>query len=352
MRAAVVKGKRLIGVEDVPTPSPRPGRILLKTKYCSICGSDLEYLDGSYEFGAWGRLRVGSILGHEFSAEVQALGEGVQGWSVGDRVTLGAAIQLGMRPCAQCYFCRRGLFNLCMGGSARKLLYELIEGGYGGLTGAMAEYFVMPAVALQRIPDNVSDEEATLIEPLSAGVGGIEAAKLRPGDTAVVIGAGKIGLMTMLCAKAAGASPVIVTDIVESRLSKALEIGADAVFDAKSVDVVSEVVKLTEAGPDVVFVCVRDGKVLNQAVDLVRRGGTIVLIGFVPPIEVNPGVWVVKQLTLVGTQGGSLTTSMNLVKNKQVNVRPLISEIMPLEEVQRGFDSIWRGDNLAVLLKP
>ncbi|MBA7700255.1 putative zinc-type alcohol dehydrogenase-like protein YdjJ [subsurface metagenome] len=355
MKAVVTTGeKRGIIVEDIPKPQVQPGTLLLKTKCCSICGTDLEYLDGSFEFlpKGSGKLHAGAILGHEFAAEVAEVGEGVEGWSVSDRVTLGEL----RRGCGQCWFCQRGLPSLCLGIAGIRSLHaiEFKPGGYGNRFGAMAEYFVRPPTYFQKVPDSVSDEEAALVEPLSNGVGAAKAAELKPGDTAVVIGAGKIGLGAMLCAKAAGATPVIVIDVVKSRLDKALEMGADAVINANEVDVISEVVKLTEAGPDAVLICVREGKVLNQAVDMVRRGGIIVLVGFVEPMEVNPSLWVWKQLRLIAIFSGfsPLATSMRLIANKQVNVKPLISAIMPLEDAQKAFDSMYSGENIVVLLKP
>ncbi len=257
------RGKRKIVVEEVPKPQVQPGTVLLKTKYCSICGTDLEYLDGAFECGKWGELRAGAIPGHEFCAEVAEVGEGVEGWSVGDRVAA-----FGVRPsCGQCYFCRHGLTHLCtMGGSPRALFYENMPGGMGHKLGAMAEYFIRPAAAIQKVPDSVSDEEAAaVLDSVYTGLNAVEAAELRPGDSTVVIGAGRIGLGAMLCAKAAGAAPVIVIDVVKSRLDKALEMGADTVINANEVDVVSEVVKLTEAGPDAILICVRDGRSLKPS---------------------------------------------------------------------------------------
>jgi len=355
MKAAVTTGrKREVVIKEIPTPSVQPGTLLLKTKYCSICGSDLEYLDGDFDYfeEEAGKLHAGAILGHEFCAEVAEVGKGVEGWSVGDRVTLGGL----RRGCGQCWFCRRRLYHLCLGVTGiRATAYpEVTSGGYGGgLVRAMSEYFVLPPTSLQKVPDNVSDEEAVFVEPLASGVSAATAAGLRPGDSTVIIGAGKIGLGALLCAKTAGAAPVIVIDLVKSRLDKALEMGADAVLNNSKVDIISEVVRLTEAGPDAVFICARAGKVLNQAIDMVRRGGSIALVGFVPPTEVNPGIWVWKNLRFIGVEGFSpLSIPMNLIAHKQVNVKPLISEIIPLVDAQRAFDSMYSGRNIAVLLKP
>jgi len=293
-------------------------------------------------------IRVGAILGHEFSTEVVEVGEGVTGWSVGERAALGGV----RRPCGQCYFCRRGLYNLCRGASVslRALPRDIMP--YGNTYGAMAEYMVMPAYTLQKIPDNVSDEEAAMVEPLSNGVASVENAGLNYGDSVVVIGAGKIGLGAMLCAKAAGAAPVIVIDVLESRLETALAMGADVVLNASEVDVVPEVTKITEAGPDAVLVCVREGKVLDQAADMVRRGGIVVITGVVAPSEVNPFLWLMKNLRFASHYGGSCITAMHLMTYGQVDVKPMISAIMPLEDVQKAFDSMYSGENITVLLEP
>ena len=354
MKAAVTTGgKREIIVKDIPKPQIQPGTLLLKTRYCAICGTDLEYVNGSLEFlpKGCGELHAGAILGHEYCAEVAEVGEGVKGWFVGDRVTRG-----GIRGnCGQCWYCQRRLPRLCLGPAGVRSVYgaELQPGGYGNNSGAMAEYFIRTPASVQKVPDSVSDEEATLVEPLRTSIGSVKVAGIGPGDSVVIIGAGRIGLGALLCTKLAGAAPVIVIDVLKPRLDKALEMGADAVVNAKEVDTVSEVVRLTEAGPDAILICVRAGGVLNQAIDMARRGGTIVLAGFVPPTEINPVIFLLKNLRLIGELGTSpLTLSMRLVANKQVNVKPLISAIMPLEDVQKAFDSMYSGENIVVLLKP
>ncbi len=350
MKAAVVKGKRLIAYEEVPTPSVQPGTLLLKTIYCSICGTDLEYVDDQMHGNP---VKAGAILGHEFAAVVAAVGEGVEGWAVGNRVATGDYLL----PCGQCYFCRRQLQHLCQGKDVSPRTLPIVVRDYANRPGTMAEYFVRPPHALQIVPDNVSDEEAALVEPLRTGVSAIKTTGLKAGDSAVVIGAGKIGLGTMLCAKATGASLVIVIDPIKSRLDKALEMGADAVLRPGE-NVVSEVVKLTEAGPDAVIICVRSGDVLNQAVDMVRRAGIIGLAGYGLPTEIDPMVWWKKQIRFTAIAGGFggpsglIYTAMRLVASKQVNVKPLVSEIIPLKDVQRAFDSMYSGENLAPLLKP
>ncbi len=346
MRAAVIQKDMSVKVQEVPTPSVEAGTLLLKTIYCSICGSDIEYLDQALKNVPGFETYVGGILGHEWVAEVAAVGDGVEGWSVGDR----AAYCLAKRTCGQCYYCRRGLYHLCLGGPSRGTVFG--KESYGSRAGAMAEYFVKRANFAQPVPETVTSEEACLAEPLATGIGSVNAAGLRLGDSAVIIGAGRIGLAAMLCAKANGIAPIIVIDLLKSRLDKALELGAHFALNASDTDVVSAVLEITEAGSDAVLICVRDGRVLNEAVQMVRRGGSIALTGFMAPMEVHPAIWIEKQVTIKAHWSGPVTAALNLMANKIIDVRPLISEIMPLEEVQRGFDSMRSGENIAVLLKP
>ena len=351
MKAAVTTGKRReIVVRDIPKPDVQAGMLLMKTRYCSICGSDLEYLNGDFEWrGKCGELHADAILGHEFCAEVAEVGNGVEGWSVGDRATVG-----GGQPCGDCYFCRRRLYHLCYGGRPRQVFYnEHVPDGYGGKNGAFSEFFLARPTGLLRLPDSVSDEEGALVEPFNVGVSAVQVAGLKAGDSVVILGAGKIGIGAMLAAKVSGLSPLIITDLVQSRLDKALEMGADAVFNPDDVDVISEVVKLTEEGPDAVIIAVREGKVLNQAIDMVRRGGIISLVGAASPTEVDPRLWYMKHLRFVGTIAFTpIIYSLNLIAHGRVNLKPMISSIMPLDEAQKGFDSMYSGENIIVLLKP
>ena len=364
MKACVATGeKRRIECKEVPTPSIEPGMLLLKTTYAPICGSDLEYLDGSLALVAQGVthpgavmghqvaaqlgldkstdmparvIRPGSIPGHEFVAEVVEVGEGVNGWVVGDRVVPGSGLPGVPQP---------------------QRMVARPPGGYETYK-CFAEYMLTSPLAVQRVPDHLSDEAAALVEPLGTGSGSVIGSGLRPGQSGVIIGAGKIGLLAMMSAKVFGAAPVIVVDVVQSRLDKALELGADAVVNAGEVDAVSEVVKLTGDGANAVIICVRDGQVLNQAVEMSSRGATIVLAGFVPPTEVNPMLWTMKQLRVVGVLGGPaggpnvMTLSMYLISHGQIDPRPLITEIIPFDDCQRAIDSVYSGENIAVLLKP
>ncbi len=246
MKACVATGeKRRVECRDIPVPEAKPGWVLLKTTYACICGSDLEYLDGSFQQSSdWVAdflsdtrqdvpvglgIRPGSIPGHEFVAEVVEVGEGVNGWSVGDRgIPVGHPDPVGGQP----------------------------GPGYENYR-CMAEYFVSTPPGLIKVPDHMTNEEAVFVEPLTTGNGAVIAAGLQAGQSAVVFGAGKIGLLAAMAAKAVGASPVIVIDIVQSRLDKALEMGADAVL-------VNSAIALAKDAPTM-------AKAMSQAVQAGRQ---------------------------------------------------------------------------------
>ena len=324
MRACVATGEKgRMECREVPTPSVEPRTLLLKTRCALICGSDLEYLDGVH-----GEIVPEEIRGHEFVAEVVEVGEGVRGWEVGDRA---------------------------------------VPISYISNYGCWADYFVCPPVGVQKVPDHVSDEEAVFVEPLHTGFGSVEAAELKPGRSVAIIGVGKIGLLTLMSAKVVGAAPVIAIDIDPSRLDKALEVGAHDAFNANDGDLISRVKDLTRGnpkfpatnGPHVVIACARGGNVLDQALSMVRQGGKVILAGFMPPVEFDSGTVLTKQLTLSGMLAGRYgenrrngRIALRMLAYKQLDPKPLISGTMPFEDIQKAIDSTYRGENLAVLLKP
>lgn len=363
MKACTATGeKRKLVCKEIQEPTLEPGMLLLKTKYACICGSDLEYLDDSLGLSREGITHPGSVFGHkvaeiygmkngpvpkhpgivpgsipghEFVAEIIGIGEGVNGWEIGDRVAPGAGLPGVPQPPPK----------------------PRLNAGYES-SRAFADYILTSPGRVQKVPDSVSDEAAALVEPLGTGVGTALAAELKPGKSVAIIGAGKIGMLSMMCARVWGASPIVMIDIVQSRLDKALELGADAVINAAKEDVIQRVADITGDGANAVIICVRDGKVLNQAAEMGCRGATLVLAGFIPPSEVNPMFWTLKQLKLVGILGGPAgfmgisNLAMYLLEHKQVDPTPLVTEVIPFSDCQRALDSVYSGENIAVLLKP
>jgi threonine dehydrogenase-like Zn-dependent dehydrogenase len=324
MKACVATGEKgQIECREVPEPTLEAGTLLLKTKCALICGSDIEYLQGLH-----GEIVPNEIRGHEFVAEVTAVGDGVRDWEVGDRA---------------------------------------VPISYTSNYGCWADYFVCPPVGVQKVPEQVSDEDAVFVEPLTTGFGSAEACALKPGEAVCVIGSGKIGLLTIMSAKLMGASPIIAVDIEQSRLDKALEVGADVALNANEVDIVSAVKELTPSaighpagyGPEAIILCVRQGEVLNQALEMGMQGARIIVAGFIPKTEIDPEQLVLKQLTLSGVLAGRFGENRNngvralrLLANKQMSPQALITETMHYPDIQKAIDSTISGENLAVLLRP
>jgi len=353
MKAAVVTGRRQFEIREVPTPEVRPGTLLLKVKRCSICGTDLEFVDHPGWDKPGGEERfLGSkldeaILGHEWVGEVVEIGEGVEGWSIGDR-----AVDL-KGSCGQCYWCRRGLHHLCMGGGVR--MTDRRGGtGWASMYGAMAEYVLRPAQGRIKVPDSVSDEEAALTEPLNVGLSAIYESGMKAGDSVAILGGGHIGQLTLLAAKAAGAAPIILTDLIKSRLDKALELGANFALNVSEGNVYEQIMDITEAGADVVVICVRDADVLLQSTMLVRREGVVSLLGFPEPAEINPILWLAKRIRFICSDPSLRYNmqAMKLMQYKQVDCKKLISATMPLADVGKAFDSLYAGENILVQLAP
>ena len=305
-------------------PEVESGSLLLKTRCSLICGSDLEYLDAIH-----GEIQPGLIRGHEFVAEVVETGPGVTGWEVGDRA---------------------------------------VPISFTGNYGCWADYFVTPTRGVQKLPKHVPDEQAVFIEPMHTGFGAVEASGVKPGQSTVVIGAGKIGLLAIMSARVAGAAPIVAIDINGRHLEKALEVGAHHAINASEVDVVDAVKHLTPnplsdhpavQGPDVVIIAARQGEVLDQAIQMAKNGSHIVLAGFMPRTDIDPGIFLHKQLVMSGIMAGRYgqnringRISLHLLANQQIDPTPLLSGAMPFSQIQKAVDSTYTGENLAVLLTP
>lgn len=355
MKAVSIAGKGKVQIEEIPKPVVAPGMLLIKVIYCSLCGSDIERVYGSHwdTDGPWLNHMKGSILGHEWVGSVEEIGEGVDGWSVGDRTVDGRLF------CGRCWYCVRGMSFLCMGGRVRGFPYDRVQSGptpSPDRHGALTEYVVRPAAGRLKVPDHVSDKEAAMSEPLATGVTSVLNAEVRLADTAVIVGCGHIGLSVLAAAKAAGAAPIIAIDKIDSRLEIAREMGANITLNPDTTDVIKEAVEITEAGPDVIFIAVSSQApgIVEQAFEMVRYHGRIMIVGNAAPATLNPGRWLTKEVRVEGTvhMGEAMIPAMKLIENGQVNLKPMVTEAIPLEDAQRAFDSLHNGTNVAVVLEP
>ncbi|MBW2085705.1 MAG: zinc-binding dehydrogenase [Deltaproteobacteria bacterium] len=284
--------------------------------------------------------------------KVEKPGQGVTGWSVGDR-----AVDVHM-SCGRCYYCQRGLNDLCMGGRVRGHPYDGTPSPIPNAHrfGAMTEYVVRMADRKLKVPDSVPDREAAMCEPLATGVTSTLAAGVKLGDSVVVIGVGHIGLMVLAAARAAGVSPLIALDKNPIRLEAAKQMGADFTFGELNIESINAVVDITQAGPDVAFVCVSSQApgILEQAFELVRRKGRVMIVGNAAPAELSTGKWLTKEVRIEGVvhMGEAMYPALKLLEHKRVNMAPVIDTVLPLEDAEKGFHFLYNQEHIAVLLQP
>ena len=322
MKAAYLEGTADIRVRDGPVPTPAAHEALVRVRSVGICASDIHY----YEHGRIGRFVVEQplILGHEPSGEIVAVGADVSHLAPGDRVSIEPGV-----PCHACAHCQAGRYNLCP---------DVVFMATPPVHGAFAEYVVHPAARCFRIPGGMSYDAAALIEPLSVGLYAVERGRAVLGDRAVVLGAGPIGLVTLLSLKSQGIDAVTVVDVVDFRLDKARELGAERTVDARKVDVDSELADSF----DVVFETAGVPATVVQTIRLAARGGRVVLVGLSPddtaPIDTNHIID--KGLDVMGVFRYAHTwpKAIELVASGRVDLEPLVSAHYPLDDVQRAMD--------------
>ena len=318
-----------------------PDDIKLKVEYCAICLGETK----AYDWDPWAASDptyvLPTVMGHEASAIVHEVGPAVRHWKPGDRVFVNPMIHCGV-----CTTCRAGLTNMC---EEREI--------FGKRRGAFAEYTVVPDRALCRIPDVMPMDEAALLENLGVAAHAVDVVPHDPGDLGVVIGCGPIGILAAQTLVAWGVRTVM-TDLTDSRLEMARQISGATVVDIRVQDPVDAVKAMTHGrGADYVLETAANQAALDQAFDLVRIAGTIVTIGtFGKPVSFNPFFRMTRrELKLLSTMGFTWETwrrMVQMVEGGMLNLRPLISEILPLEEYERGFELVKSGTIQKVLLKP
>lgn len=264
MKVATMVEIGKIELEEREIPKVKDNEVLVKVEHVGICGSDLHY----YETGAIGDfvVEVPFVLGHEAAGTIVEIGRNVSNVKVGDRV----ALEPG-KTCGHCEFCKKGFYNLCP---------DVKFFATPPIDGVFQEYVAHDSELCFKLPENVSTMEGALIEPLSVGFHAAMQGDARSGKTAVVMGAGCIGLVTMMALKSMGVDRVWVVDILENRLKKALELGADKVIDGKF-DVIEKVMELTNGkGCDLVIETAGNQITASQAIHITKKGGTVVLVGY------------------------------------------------------------------------
>ncbi len=342
MKNAVLVDACKFEIQEMPKVELVPETLLLKVKYTSICGSDIHIWQWGPEpksdkakatFDSWSKVYFGfpptAILGHQMSGEVAETGPGVELYKPGDRVTIRGA------------------------------------GGYADYAVAMGLGGHPLSSVVYPLPEEVSYQEASLVEPLSVAVDAVRRSLLNLGDVAVVVGAGTIGLFVMQCAKAAGAKRVIVTEVSDVRIEKAKELGADEVVNPRTENVVERINELTGGfGPDVIYDCAGNPDATRSVIEMapVGRGKAIIVSTYENAFEIDLNMVMMKNLDMVGflsglpgsypPQNDPFDIAIELIRSGRVKVEPLVSSVMPLEKIDEAFNKLARAEEMMILIEP
>ncbi|HXA00189.1 MAG TPA: galactitol-1-phosphate 5-dehydrogenase [Candidatus Dormibacteraeota bacterium] len=341
MKALLLTQYNHLELVELPDPKLGPGEVLIRVAACGICGSDVHGYDGSS-----GRRIPPIVMGHEAAGIVAAISEGVTGFSVGDRVTFDSTVF-----CGTCAPCRRGEINLCYN---RQVLG--VSCSDYRRAGAFAEFVTVPSRIVYRLPDSLSFVEAAMLEAVAVAVHAVSLAPISPGSSALVVGAGMIGLLCAQALRAAGCSRIFVSDIDASRLKLAEDVGATCLFSEAGA--AKQVLQLTGgAGADVVIEAVGRNETIADSIESVRKGGTVVLVGNISPEITLPLQKVVtRQIRLQGScaSAGEYPSAMELLVSGKIQVKPLITAIAPLADGPQWFQRLHaREPNLMkVILAP
>lgn len=343
MKALILKEYDCLVYDDVPEPLVGPEDVLVQVKACGICGSDVQGMDGSA-----GRRIPPIIMGHEAAGLVVDVGGAVSDWHSGDRVTFDSTVY-----CRTCYFCRRGLINLCDNRAVVGVSTPSFR-----LHGALAEYVAVPQHVVHRLPASLSFVRAALAEPLSVALHATKRASPSFNDTAVVIGVGPIGLLVIQCLRVAGCGAIVAVDTQLHRLELACQLGADRALVPENDDVMHEVLQSTAGrGADLAIEAVGNDSATRLGLGCLRKGGTLVVLGSYPDQPKIPLLDVVlRQLNLNGSVAScwEFPVGLDLIARGGINVDALISAVAPLATGASWFERLRRRDGslLKVILEP
>ncbi len=346
MRAGVYRGKGIVRVEDVPVPQVGDGEVLIKVAACGICGTDIKKIFHAY-------VPPPQILGHELAGTVVATGRGVMKWKPGDRV-----MSFHHIPCGQCFFCEKRLFSQC-----KQYKTTGLTGGFTPNGGGFGEYVkAMPWVAergIVALPDNVSFDEATFIEPINTIVKAVQKARVTPGETVLVAGCGPIGLQLLMVAKLEGAK-LYTSDPMPERRSKSLSLGAIEAFDPGSGKLVQEVKARTDGrGADAVLVAVAHPAVVTEALAAARPGGRVLLFAANDPvtrIDFPASEIGIDEKEILGSYSAAVdiqNAAADMVLNKKLPVMEIVTHRFPLDKIQEGLELAARptAESLKILIR-
>lgn len=327
MRVAVMMGKGKMELTERDIPVPEKNEVLVRVEYVGVCGSDMHY----YEAGGIGAniVKPPFVLGHEAGGTVVEAGAGVRHLKVGDKV----ALEPG-KTCGKCEFCKTGRYNLCP---------DVIFFATPPIDGVFQDYVAHDADLCFKIPEQMDTMEAALIEPLAVGFHAARQGNARMGQTAVVAGAGCIGLVSIMALKAMGVTKIIAVDVMPKRLEKALELGATEAVNGKKKDTVQEILRLTDGkGADLTIETAGTEITTTQAIHFAKRGSDIVLVGYSASGEMNLPMSLAldKELTFrtVFRYRHIYPLAIEAVASGKVNLKGIVTNVFPLSDIQNAMD--------------
>ncbi len=341
MMANVYYGPRDLRFERVPIPKVNPGDLLIKVEFSSICASDVRVFKGEK------KADPGTILGHEFMGEISEVGEGVEGFFVGERATVYPVVS-----CGSCFYCQKGHQNMCVN---RKTF------GYD-YNGAFAEYVLVPSRLVNfgsvvKIPDGFPMEEAALTEPLGCSINGVSILNLEIGESLLIIGAGPMGLMLLMVAKCLGAGKIIVSEINEGRRRLATEVGADIVVNPMEENLVERVLSETDRlGVDAAILSIGAPNAAKQALKALRKEGRINFFAGFPmgtELTVDPNIIHYRMLHVTASQNAPLAVfkrALKMMAERKIDLKPLITDKFPLKDVNFAIERRIRLEGLKPII--
>lgn len=332
--AVFMTGLNQMEMRELEVPSIKDNEVLVKLEYVGICGSDVHYL----EHGSIGDFVVNGdfILGHECAGEVVELGSKVTHLNLGDKV----ALEPGC-TCGQCEFCKTGKYNLCPD------VEFLATPPYHG---CLENYIAFPANMCFKLPDNITTKEGALVEPLAVGMHAAAQGNVKLGDSVVILGSGCIGLVTLLACKAYGATDITVVDVMPKRLEYAMKLGATRVINAREEDAVAKMDEITKgSGADVVIETAGSKITIKQTAYLVKRGGTVVLVGMAPEdiIEYNFAKIMAKEASIqsVFRYRNIYPKAIKAISEGIIDVSGIVTHEFDFEDTAKAFDFVINNKN-------
>ena len=337
MRRLVIRKPKTVSIEEVEIPSPGSGEILLKVAYCGICGSDLHAFKGEHPF-----ISLPATTGHEFSAKIEVLGNNIGNFEKDQRVTVEPSLVDNT-----CYNCKIGRYNIC-----ENLRVMGCQGD-----GAMADYIVVPAEKVIPIPKNLTLRDATLSEPLAVGIHAVKRADILLNKNVLIIGAGMIGLSILVNTIKTGAKNIIVIDPISERLDLAKELGATKLLKANEINIKEKIKEIAPyEGIDVVFECVGIERTIKDAIEIVRKGGKIIVVGvFGEETKLKMAYVQDRELELLGSLmyiRRDFTKAVEMLTRNEIPTEKFISRIFQLEEGQNAFEAAFdKEKNIKIIFE-